>query len=68
MFCMQREIVAIANMAIKLYCENVLQESDKSPTKMQELMEKEMEQVKKEHYSTFYKHLHFCDLNHGTKF
>jgi hypothetical protein len=37
---------------IKLYCEKVLKEGDKSPTKLQ----------------TFYKHLPDCDLAFGLEF
>jgi hypothetical protein len=49
-------------MAIKLYCEKLLKEGDKFLPKLQELMEKAMEQMRKEHYSTFYKHLLICGL------
>ncbi len=41
-------------MVIKLYCEKVPQEGDKFPVKLHELMEKVMEQVKKEYYLIFY--------------
>jgi hypothetical protein len=37
---MQRELATTANMVIKLNCENVPQEGDKSFAKMQELIEK----------------------------
>jgi len=43
MFCLQRELVATTNMAIKFYCEDVPQEGDKSFAKMQEWIEKAME-------------------------
>jgi hypothetical protein len=55
-------------MAFKFYCENVPQEGDKSLAKMQELIEKVMEQVKKEHYSTFCKHLFVYDPGLGPEF
>ncbi len=54
MFCLQREFATVANMAVKLYYENVPQEGDKSPTKM--------------HYSAFYKHLLVCDPGLWTEF
>jgi hypothetical protein len=40
---LQRELAAITNMAIKLYCQDIPQEGDKSPAKMQVLIEKAME-------------------------
>jgi hypothetical protein len=55
-------------MVVKFYCEDFPQEGDKSLAKMQELIEKAMEQVKKEHYSTFCKHLLICDLGLGIKY
>jgi len=56
-------------MVVKLYCENGIEEDYRSPIKLQELMEKAMEQVRKTHYSTFYKHLPIiCDLVLGPKF
>jgi hypothetical protein len=35
---------------------------------MHELIKKVMEHVRKEHYSTFYKHFPICDLGFGTIF
>jgi len=58
----------VTYMVIKLYCEEVPWEGDKSPVKLHELMEKVMEQVKKEYYLTFYKHLLVCDLVLRPKF
>jgi hypothetical protein len=58
----------MANMVVKLYCEKVPQEGDRYPAKLQELMENAMEQVRKEHYLVFCKHLHVCDLVLGPKF
>jgi hypothetical protein len=52
-------------MVVKFYCEDIPQEGDKSPIKMQELIEKAMEQVRKEHYLAFCKHLLVCDLGFG---
>jgi hypothetical protein len=68
MFCLQKELVAAADMVIKFYCEDVPQDGDRSPAKMQKLIEKVMEHVRKEHYSTFYKHFPVCDLGLGIKF
>ncbi len=68
MFCLQRELVVAINMAIKLYYENVPQEGDKSHAKMQKLIEKTMEQMRKEHYLAFCKHLHVCNPSLGIKF
>ncbi len=68
MFCLQKELVVAINMAIKLYYENVPQEGDRSPTKMHKLIEKTMEQMRKEHYLAFRKHLHVCNPNLGIEF
>jgi hypothetical protein len=54
---LQKELATAIDMVVKLYCENGLEEDDRSPIKLQELMEKAMEQVRKTHYSIFYKHL-----------
>jgi hypothetical protein len=58
----------MAYMAIKLYCEEVPQEGDISLAKLQIFMEKVMEQMRKEHYSTFCKHFTICDRAFGPKF
>jgi hypothetical protein len=55
-------------MAIKLYFGDVPEEGDRSPANMQELIKNAMEQVKKEHYLTFYKHLLVCDWSMGSGF
>jgi hypothetical protein len=55
-------------MVVKFYYEKVPQEGDTFPTKLQELMEKAMEQVRKEHYLAFYKHMTICDHALGPKF
>jgi hypothetical protein len=49
LWCLQKVIEFATYMAIKFYCEEVLHEGDRSFTKLQELMEKAMEHVKKEH-------------------
>ncbi len=58
-FCLHKELATTTNMVVKLYCEDVPQEGDRSPTKMQKLIGKGMEQVKKERYLAFYKHFMF---------
>ncbi len=68
MFWLQKELAAVADMVVKFYYENVPSKGEKSPTKMQELIEKAMEQVKKEHYLAFYKYLLVCDLGFEIKF
>ncbi len=55
-------------MVIKFYYEDIPQKGDRFPTKMQELIEKVMEQVRKEHYSTFCKHSPICDPGLGLEF
>jgi hypothetical protein len=47
---------------MKLYCEEVFDPSFLSPSRMEELMEKAMNQVKKENFNAFWKHLHVCNL------
>jgi hypothetical protein len=59
---LQKELITIVDMVVKLYCEKFPQEGDRSPTKMQELIKKVMEHVRQEHYSTFCKHFLVCDL------
>jgi hypothetical protein len=34
MFCLQKELTYAVNMAIKLYCEDILKEGERSPAKM----------------------------------
>ncbi len=68
MFCLQKELVRVVDMVVRLYCEDLPQEGDRYPTKMQELIEKAMDQVRKGHYLVFCKHLHVCDLGLGIKF
>jgi hypothetical protein len=48
-------------MVVKFYYEDVPKEGEKSLAKMQELVVKAMEHVRKEHYLAFGKHLHVCD-------
>ncbi len=47
-------------MVVKFYYEKVFDLTKRSTTKLQECMEKAVEQVKKDHYSAFYKQL-VCD-------
>jgi len=68
MFCLQKELIVVIDMALKLYCEDIPQEGDKSPVKMQEFIEKAMEHVRKEHYLAFCKHFPIYDPSLGTKF
>jgi hypothetical protein len=68
LFCLQRELAIAIDMVVKLYCGNVPHEGDKSPTKMQKLIEKAMEQMRKEHYLAFYKHLLVCNPSLGIEF
>jgi hypothetical protein len=58
---LQWEIYVVANVAIKLYYEEVFDPIERSTGKLEERMEKAMELVQKEHYSTFYNHLPVCD-------
>jgi hypothetical protein len=53
---------------IELYCEKVLEEGGKSCKATIIDLEKAMEQVRKEHYLTFYKHLLDCDIAFGLEF
>jgi hypothetical protein len=68
MFWLQRELATVANMVIKLYYENVPLKGDKSLAKMEELIKKAMEQVRKEHYLAFCKYFPICDLGLGIEF
>jgi hypothetical protein len=60
-FCLQWEISLVANVVIRLYYEEVFDPTKRSIAKLQEHMVKVMEQVKKDHYLTFCKHLLVCD-------
>jgi hypothetical protein len=53
---------------MKLYYEEILDNGDKSIVKLQKRMERAMEQLCNDHYSTFCKHLHVCDLAFGPSF
>ncbi len=55
-------------MAIKLYYEEVLDEKLRSPSILHALMDKAMDQVQKDHTSTFTKHLLVYDPTLGPKF
>jgi hypothetical protein len=53
---------------MKMYYEEFLLEADCSTDKAKEQMEKAMEQVRKDHSSTFCKHLFVCNPALGTNF
>jgi hypothetical protein len=55
-------------VAVKLYYEEVLDPSLSSPSRMQELMEKVMDQVQKENFRAFLKHLPIYDPILGDEF
>jgi hypothetical protein len=57
------EISIIGDVTIKLYYEEFLKGGEHSLIKFNECMERAMDQVKKDHYFSFYKHLHVCDPN-----
>jgi len=42
LWCLQKELASVVDMAIKLYCEEVPQEGHRSFAKLHELMEKSM--------------------------
>lgn len=58
----------VVDVVMKLYYEEVLDPSFHSPSKMQELMEKTMNQVRKQNFSAFLKHLFVCNPIIGDKF
>ncbi len=49
------------DVTIKLYYKKFPNTQNNSPMKLQESMEKAMDEVRKDHYLTFYKHLPICD-------
>jgi hypothetical protein len=51
-----------------MYYEEVFDLGKRSTTTFQKCMEKAMEQVRKNHYSTFYKHILVCDPTLGPNF
>ncbi len=51
-----------------MYYEESPLEANCSPIKLKERMEKAMEQVKKDHYFAFCKHLSVCNLAFSTNF
>jgi hypothetical protein len=57
----QHELLAVMNVAVKLYYEEVPNEKLRSPFRLQALMDKTMDQVQKDHTSAFMKHLLVCD-------
>jgi hypothetical protein len=65
---LKRKLDIVVNVAMKLYYEEVLDPTLPSPSRMQEFMEKAMDQVRKENYNAFLKHLLICDPIFGKKF
>jgi hypothetical protein len=62
-------VISIAgNVDVKMYYEEFPLEADHSLVKLKEWMEKVMEQVRKNHYSAFCKHLLMCNLAFGIDF
>jgi hypothetical protein len=55
-------------VTIKSYYEEVPDLRKRSTTTLQKCMEKVVEQVRKDHYLTFYKHLLVCDPTLGPNF
>jgi len=55
-------------VVVKFYCEEVLDEKFKSTSKLQALMDKAMDQVRKDHTFAFTRHLLVCDPTFGSKF
>lgn len=56
------------NVTMKLYYKEVPDPSCHSPSKMQELMEKAMDQVRKDNFSAFVKHLFVSNPIPGEEF
>jgi hypothetical protein len=65
---LQHENSLVANVAIKLYYEEVPDPRKRSTPTLQKCMEKVMEQVRKDHYLAFCKHLLVCDPTLGPNF
>jgi hypothetical protein len=55
-------------VVVKLYYEEIFNPMKRSITKLQKCVEKVMEQVWKDHHSTFYKHFPVCDPTFGPYF
>jgi hypothetical protein len=55
-------------VAVKLYYEKIPNPMKRSTNKLQKRVEKVMEQVWKDHHSTFCKHLPVCDPTFGPYF
>jgi hypothetical protein len=55
-------------VAVKPYYEEIHDPIKRSTTTLQKCMEKVMEQVRKDHYSPFCKHLLVCDPTLGPNF
>jgi hypothetical protein len=56
------------DVVVKLYYEKIPDSGKRSTIKFQESMERAMEQVCKDHYFEFCKHLPVCDLGLGPNF
>jgi hypothetical protein len=65
---LQQEIFVAKDVVVKLFYEEFPNVRDYSPLRLQERMERTMEQAKKDHYSTIYKHLPICDPSLGAYF
>jgi hypothetical protein len=58
----------VVDVVVKLYYEEVLNLNQSLASKMQTLVEKAMEYIKKDHLTTFTNHLLVCDPSLGPKF
>ncbi len=65
---LQRELATAIDVTVKLYYKGVLDPSFNSPSRMQEFMEKAMDQVRKENFNAFLKHLFIYNPILGNKF
>ncbi len=66
--CLQCEIYASTNVDIKLYYEKMPKNWEHFQVKLQKWMEKVMEQVWKDEYFAFCKHMLVCDFMFGHDF
>ncbi len=67
-FHMQHKISFLGNVVVKVYYEDFPKGGECFFIKLKEHMEKAMDQVRKDHYSAFCKHLLVCDLVFGQNF
>jgi hypothetical protein len=65
---LQREISTIVDVVVKFFYEKIFDNGKRSTIKLQEWMERVMDQVCKDHYFEFCKHLPMCDLGLGPNF